>query len=538
MRKMRSLTLPKVSTAQGDDDCAMSDAGGLPYHLAQGLSRSWSGSDVSSPVTSTFSHRSHSRWPSSSSSIATTPDSPVSHAKSALHDLVEEPIERDDLSCYDKETCDAQELVCICMLLIGLHQHPMLIIIGDTPFCEHSPTRVTGSPVSSPTNRVWTVADDGVIGDDLFSTPATKRRRSGEVFAEKTFSRLSRRWPSISQRWRDKRPTTSISSTYVRSAPPSRSSSVRESLATHLDTRDAYDSSTARTTVAPRNPSMSGQNSPSLPLEILIPEPEEDPVDREELASTPLLPPIMTDLQIPAPAEVQSPLQSPSVAAHSAAASIINAPTTTPAMHGMPTPPLSTKPSMASINGVRPYHAYSTSDVPAMSISEEPDMWSLRLGHADFHIKPKPYLPDVCDRTSCNRLLDDWEAARIEYMRQAAHISEHYGPTSRTYKLTEEKWAEIDAIWRSNLQQANAEAEARGEAPALQALAETQLPSRVPSLNDPQKPAKFPTLEGGIVGPMVQYEKIHQQPSKKPAFLRLFTDPASLLGRSASGLRS
>ena len=144
---------------------------------------------------------------------------------------------------------------------------------------------------------------------------------------------------------------------------------------------------------------------------------------------------------------------------------------------------------------------------------------------------PEPYIPEICDRKSCNRLLDDWETARIEYMRQAARVSEHYGPTSRTYTLTEQKWSEIDIEWRNNLEEANAEAEARGEEPALQSLATTKPLGKMPSLTDPQQPDKFPANDGDIVGPMVQYSKIERRPSRKAAFLRIFTDPASLLGK-------
>lgn len=174
-----------------------------------------------------------------------------------------------------------------------------------------------------------------------------------------------------------------------------------------------------------------------------------------------------------------------------------------------------------------------------MSISGEADYWAIKLGHANFHIKPEPYLPDVSNMQTCKRLLDDWESARVEYMRVTSRVSEHYGPTSQTYKLTEQKWAEIDDQWRSNLEQANAEAEANGEVTTFQTLAETQPLSKMPSLNDPQRPSKFPAVaEADIVGPMVQYAKVQRRPAKKPTLLKLFTDPSSLLGgRSAFSLR-
>lgn len=124
-------------------------------------------------------------------------------------------------------------------------------------------------------------------------------------------------------------------------------------------------------------------------------------------------------------------------------------------------------------------------------------------------------------------------------MRLVARTGEHYGPTSQTYKFTEEKWAEIDGKWRAYHETANTEAGASTDNTRYQPLAETQPLSKMPSLNDPEQPAKFPRIdEADIVGPMVQYAKIQRRPSKKPAFLKLFTDPTSLLGgRAVFGLR-
>lgn len=167
-----------------------------------------------------------------------------------------------------------------------------------------------------------------------------------------------------------------------------------------------------------------------------------------------------------------------------------------------------------------------------MSISSEPDQWAAKLGHANFTVYPEPYRPEVCDYKSCNALLENWELARSRYMRHAARTTENYGRTSQTFKYTEQKWAEIDARWRANLEETNAEAEACGETPAFQSLAETQPVSRIPTLNDPQQPDKFPAVEEeDMVGPMVQYAKAIPKPQRKqPILLRIFTSPASLLG--------
>lgn len=125
----------------------------------------------------------------------------------------------------------------------------------------------------------------------------------------------------------------------------------------------------------------------------------------------------------------------------------------------------------------------------------------------------------------------------MDYMRQATPISEHYGPTSRTFKFAERKWAEIDAVWRANHELANVQAGAV-RSPVYQSLAETAPLPKMPALDDAQQSAKFPKIDDSeIVGPMVQYARIQRQPSRRPSFLRLFTDPASLLGRSAFSMR-
>jgi hypothetical protein len=171
-----------------------------------------------------------------------------------------------------------------------------------------------------------------------------------------------------------------------------------------------------------------------------------------------------------------------------------------------------------------------------MAISEESDQWADKLGHANFHIRPEPYLPEVSTLLTSKRLLEDWATARAEFTRQARHIEEHYGPTSNIYMLAQQKWSEIDALWRKHDERVRAEAEANGEAGAYQrTLAETNLSAyEMPVLSDPDK---FPKTDE-IVGPMVKYDLVESlkglprrsSSAKKPTLLKLFTDPASLLG--------
>lgn len=385
-----------------------------------------------------------------------------------------------------------------------------------------------------PASPEWTHGDDQIGFLGLMDGPTFKRRRSGDSSITGPKRGHSRRWPSITKRWSDRKATTSISSPTVRSAPPSRSSSLQSpslqrSLASHLGQHDPL--TPPATPARSRTTSISRAKAPPEPLDIKSAENVEDPVNREEQSTTPLLPPIMTSLRHRKEKdEVQSPLQSPSVAP-SACVSASHTPTTSPTSTTMDTTGLSAKPSYSSItNGHGPVH--SSQEVSTLFLSSDLDPWASRLGHANFAVVPEPYRPEVCDHKACNKLLEDWEKARARYMRHAARVTENYGPTSQTFKYTEQKWAEIDAIWRQNLDEANAEAEAHGETPASQSLAETQPISRIPTLNDPQQPNKFPKInEDEIVGPMVQYARTTTKPARRSTLLRLLTSPAALLGR-------
>ena len=425
-----------------------------------------------------------------------------------------------------------------------------LMCAGDTPFCEHraAPTAThSAGLLSSPPE--WSPGDDFFCDGELPGERSSKRPRSGDLSLSGGLSaRLSRRWPSISKHWKDIKPTTAVSSATVRSAPPSRTTSMRlpsmrYSLATHLESQQPsrpsshtpVESMPVDSTLPPRPRAPSWRDS-TRAVDISFPEAVEDPIDRQGLASTPLLPPMMvspyTSSSDRLNAPMSSPLQSPTVAEPVSASSLSNTPTSTPVLRGISTPPLSSRQSAAS---VRPGRSglIPVSELPPLSIASstpQPDAWASRLGHANFHISPEPYFPSSCTTGTCKGLLEDWEAARVEYLRLAAHVSEHYGQTSQTYKYTQAKWTGIDSQWRGNYERASSEAGARGEVLHFQPLAKTQLITMPPpSLDDPKK---FPTVaEADIVGPMVQYTKIQRRPSsKKAGILRVFTDPASLLG--------
>ena len=401
-------------------------------------------------------------------------------------------------------------------------------MLGDTPFCEHRQFNV--SPSTIPSTPEWIPGDDKVTIGDIPAARFIMRQKSAEISGGKLSMRMSRGWPSISNRWRERKPTTSVSSQTVRSAPPSRASSARQgsvtqTLINHLGVYESTLLPATQSRAASHSGFTSVPTSPTEALDIADPGYDQDPIDRQEHARTPLLPPILPELQSHTGEEMQSPLQSPSVAAYSSTASLSSTPVSTPVTANIPTPPLSAKPSFTSIGRVRSNHGpHLASDIPPMSIAEESDYWADRLGHDNYDFKPEPYFPENCDRDSCNRLLDDWETGRRDYIRRAFVVSRHHGPTSRTYKLTEQKWSEIEAQWRSNWEQANAKAVANGAEPPPQRLGDAQPLSKMPSLVDPEQPDKFPEInETDIVGPMVQRVHVQRTPSKKSSFLKLLT---------------
>ena len=281
----------------------------------------------------------------------------------------------------------------------------------------------------------------------------------------------------------------------------------------------------------------SGSAANSMPASpVDIKHTEEVPIDREKLASTPLLPPLVTALAQSNDQPVQSPLQSPTVAESSTRFSSASTPAETPQLRSIPSPPLSTKPSIASFHRAR-MGTLPTSDIPPLIIADPNDEWSMKLGHANFTIHPEPYLPDTFGAEAYHRLVADWEEARVNYFRHQHRTLEHYGVNSKTYKLTEQKWAAIDAQWRKNKDLAAVEAaktsnEAIPPAPIEHASA---LP--MPVIPDIKDNGKFPKLgDGDIVGPMKQEPpRIQVVPVRRNALLRFFDSfkaPGGPFGRS------
>lgn len=228
-----------------------------------------------------------------------------------------------------------------------------------------------------------------------------------------------------------------------------------------------------------------------------------EPIDRRALASTPLLPPMMSAQFEEVVKPVQSPLQSPSIAEPNKTYSFVSSLADTPQLSAMSSPSLSTKPSIASFHRGRTSTLASVADVPPLHIEETIDEWSFKLGHSNFTIQPEPYVPDFCDAEACRVLVANWESARQQYFKHRARIVEHYGVGSKTYKLTEEKWLCIDAQWKKNNKLASKQAAIESDDDSPPAPAEPAPLTNMPTFNDPRSEGKFPKLgDQDIVGPM------------------------------------
>jgi hypothetical protein len=361
------------------------------------------------------------------------------------------------------------------------------------------------------------------FGDEHDAVPsrALKRQKSSDSPLN-TFSfsaKLGERFPSFTKRWKERKPGKLVTGLGIQSVQSSRPPSSRSSSLTssHFQGFDQNDET-------PATPAMSCAGDMSTPVSPTdIPRPvESEPVDRKTFASTPLLPPMMAS-QVAEEEETQSPLQSPSTADPDKTLSMVSiaSPVSTPQLRGfsgLSLPSLSTKPSISSFHRMRTSTMTSTmpspsiTDVPPLFIADPMDEWSIKLGHANFTISPEPYVPEVFNFQTCRQLFADWELARANYFRHKHRTIEHYGGNSKTFKLTEQKWAEIDAQWRRNKEYTTSQAGYRSTDSIPITPTEPATLTMVPTLNDPRCPGKFPKLgDQDIVGQMVQVAPLPQQ---------------------------
>lgn len=379
----------------------------------------------------------------------------------------------------------------------------------------------------SPFPLEYDLADDTPYYQNADMETYAKRRCAEDYPFVGFTSRFGTRFPSFSRRWNNRRtgnPVSVADSLQETIVSRSRANSIRapslkDSIGESADRGDTHLPTTpVRSIFEERH-----DEAPVSPIDIQkanAPH-EGDEIDAEGLATTPLLPPLMIQFSSKfADIPVQSPLQSPAVADSPSA---IHTPTEGPQHSGLPSPPLSTKPSISSIHHRQ---VSPNSDIPHIQLTDPHDEWANKLGHANFTIQPEPYLPTIFDFFVCKQLRSDWDTARLNFMKHLARTGEHYSTTSKIHQLTEDKWAEVDAQWKRNyeLTKASCKIDDSEEAIALskQTSAVEPIPLiKIPSLNGPKSEGKFPKLgDQGIVGPMVR-EKCQAQP-RRPNRKRAF----------------
>ncbi|KAL1996976.1 hypothetical protein VTN49DRAFT_7841 [Thermomyces lanuginosus] len=275
----------------------------------------------------------------------------------------------------------------------------------------------------------------------------------------------------------------------------------------------------------------------------------------ERHVSTPLLPPTLLEQQAePIEEEVASPLQSPSVVDVNEGAACFPSPSPTSPRGSAPqSPPLSTKPSVSSMNRARvnTVRTIAGEGAPPLMLSDDKDEWAAKLGHANFTIQPEPYLPESCDAAAFREFQNAWDQARCNYAKHLVRTGEHYGVTSTIYQLTQEKWATIERQWKEHYETLVANS---GKVGAVLGLTESHIHRdegvKLPRLHDN---AKFPELgDEEIVGPMsvappprastgvgtgTTAPATADRPNKKRTFFRFLQDlmgGRSLLGTASS----
>ncbi|KAJ4987270.1 hypothetical protein SVAN01_07281 [Stagonosporopsis vannaccii] len=537
MHDLKPLILPKLVAARKPSKSSL-DMSAEPTSSLYSCADSgfYSASDCSTPPTPSLYARGHFRFPSSASSLSSSPptheivDAP--NASGKLPKLTEEPIEQEfHYGPEDPHHCSCRSSQYF-NKTAQAHTYA-----GDTERGHESSCEIA---------RAYEFQDEYFRSVDAEIRMA-KRRRSLESSANSITNKIERRFPSLSRKVKERKRASSSFTRVSRSETPSRVPSTRSSsITSSIRHVQSFDVSQQYSQVATPTHSVEKLTESAAPMEIDVAkanavdidfDPEQ--IDAERYATTPLLPPLlMCRDDLP----TSSPLQSPTIA--NTSLSSVPTPLATPPVRAYPTPTLSAKPSMASIKTSRPGYSVSSADIPPMMLADPDDKWTNLLGHANFTIQPEPYVPERCDAASLRQLFTDWETARCNYAKHQVRTAEHYGVTSKHYTLTEQKWAEIDAEWKRNHEVATSYAAARGQLSPVEPLspAEPAPLSKMPTLNDPKSEGKFPKLgDEDVVGPMVQIASpmMLKTPSRKRAFFKFLSDllPGSLLGRSSAGVR-
>lgn len=172
------------------------------------------------------------------------------------------------------------------------------------------------------------------------------------------------------------------------------------------------------------------------------------------------------------------------------------------------------------------------------------DVWAKKLGHADFTIYPEPYTADMIDMNSFEELRANHDMARSNYEKHRADNGENYGPTSKVYLLTQEKWNHINAEWEKEINRMTAVLRPNvALGPALDVVEDTS--GKFPKFGDDGivgamsvEPARVPSMRNSRAQtpPMATDSATPSSPtsSRKRSFLKFISD---VLGRG-SGIRS
>lgn len=377
------------------------------------------------------------------------------------------------------------------------------------------------------------MADSYDLSDGIEFPHSPKKRRSDSLSTKGT-SRINSHISTMSTRWMGRRTSRSPDpdgfSDDVRSRANSAASSALASpVMSPLSRLDSQIPPSPARTIFEERISDSG----ARPIDITQANSLTQDDDDGQQATTPLLPPFMgEELTNGIVSRVQSPLQSPSVADVRETA---DCPVTSlPGFAGIPSPPLSSKPSVASFNRPRASTVHTVSvEAPPFLLPDPNDEWANKLGHANFTIQPEPYVPATCDIRSFHQLRADWDLARCNFAKHLVRTGEHYGVTSTIYKMTGEKWESINREWKIQ-HEAMLTHLGSIDGVALTLTQSNMHPCdqvRIPRLHDN---AKFPEMgDEDIVGPMTVAPAMEtgglcgSRSMKKRNFFKFFQDLVS-----------
>ncbi|KAG6081093.1 hypothetical protein E4U15_003057 [Claviceps sp. LM218 group G6] len=414
----------------------------------------WSSSDMASPaVTPIFSPRSRPRFLSSASSLdlpmQAKPESPSppSLASSTLssvrylEDVEEEPMQRsrDEADGFSTDSDSHSEnfglYSCLCDRACS-HRNS-----GEA---DYSGNLVSGLNMEY---------DMGFLSDGQYTPESRqngKRRNAAETAIAELASKLGSRMPAI-RRWHTSKrtnlrasPTTCLSTENALPDGAPISHSLAAGSAYPADRR--HQGSEVMPPVSPDVPRYSMEVDAELEFGNELSPEDISSLERDRsLATTPLLPPLLIGVPTMPPRE--SPLQSPKVESSPPPMEDPMSPTLLPTSQFVRSP-LSTRPSAWSLRKMSGSGELCVA-LPGILQDQEYDEWSDRLGHANFTISPQPYDLDCFETEAITKFRSDWDRARSNYTKHLVRTGENYGHTSKTYVLTEAKWAEIEGRWRA-----------------------------------------------------------------------------------------